>query len=113
MSTYLGYYGYIGTVIFSCMFNSIRLVLAQNKNITFTNKLVSCLLITFMQDKSILHVLHPIIISSTEKGNTMTNHKPSTGGFLGIPYSGKLLREKTFTNFAIFQPSVKVFSTKF
>ena len=30
-----------------------------------------------------------------------------------IPYSGKLSREKTFTNFAIFQPSAKVFSTKF
>ena len=30
-----------------------------------------------------------------------------------IPYSGKLSREKTFTNFAIFQPSSKVFSTKF
>ena len=30
-----------------------------------------------------------------------------------IPYSGKLSREKTFTNFAIFQPSTKVFSTKF
>ena len=29
-----------------------------------------------------------------------------------IPYSGKLSREKTFTNFAIFQPSAKVFSTK-
>ena len=26
--------------------------------------------------------------------------------------SGKLLREKTFTNFAIFQPSAKVFSMK-
>ena len=30
-----------------------------------------------------------------------------------LPYSGKLSREKTFTNFAIFQPSAKVFSTKF
>ena len=30
-----------------------------------------------------------------------------------IPYSGKLSREKTFTNFAIFPPSAKVFSTKF
>ena len=30
-----------------------------------------------------------------------------------IPYSGKLSREKTFTNFAIFQPSSKVFSMKF
>ena len=29
------------------------------------------------------------------------------------PYSGKFSREKTFTNFAIFQPSAKVFSTKF
>ena len=27
-----------------------------------------------------------------------------------VPYSGKLLREKTFTNFATFQPSAKVFS---
>ena len=27
--------------------------------------------------------------------------------------SGKLSREKTFTNFAIFQPSAKVFSMKF
>ena len=25
---------------------------------------------------------------------------------LGVPYSGKLSREKTFTNFAIFQPSI-------
>ena len=30
-----------------------------------------------------------------------------------IPYSGKLSREKIFTNFAIFPPSAKVFSTKF
>ena len=30
-----------------------------------------------------------------------------------LPYSGKLSREKTFMNFAILQPSVKVFSTKF
>ena len=30
-----------------------------------------------------------------------------------LPYSGKLSREKIFTNFAIFQPSAKVFSTKF
>ena len=29
-----------------------------------------------------------------------------------ILYSGKLSREKTFTNFAIFQPSTKVFSLK-
>ena len=32
---------------------------------------------------------------------------------IDIPYSGKLSREKTFTNFAIFQPSTKVFSMKF
>ena len=31
----------------------------------------------------------------------------------GIPYSGKLSREKTFTNFTIFLLSAKVFSTKF
>ena len=30
-----------------------------------------------------------------------------------IPYGGKLSREKTLTNFTIFQPSAKVFSTKF
>ena len=30
-----------------------------------------------------------------------------------IPYSGKLLREKTFTNFAVLWLFVKVFSTKF
>ena len=30
-----------------------------------------------------------------------------------LPYSGKLSREKTFTNFAIFRLSVKVFYTKF
>ena len=30
-----------------------------------------------------------------------------------LPYSGKLSREKTFANFAIFPPSAKVFSTKF
>ena len=30
-----------------------------------------------------------------------------------LPYSGKLSREKTFMNFAIFQPSAKVFSTEF
>ena len=30
-----------------------------------------------------------------------------------LPYSGKLSREKTFTNFAISPPSAKVFSTKF
>ena len=29
------------------------------------------------------------------------------------PYSGKLSREKTCTNFAIFPPSAKVFSIKF
>ena len=29
-----------------------------------------------------------------------------------VLYSGKLSREKTLTNFAIFQPSVKVFSMK-
>ena len=28
-------------------------------------------------------------------------------------YSGKLLREKTFTNFAILQPPVKIFPIKF
>ena len=30
-----------------------------------------------------------------------------------IPYSGKLLREKTFANFEVREPSAKVFSTKF
>ena len=30
-----------------------------------------------------------------------------------IPYSGKLLREKTFVFFAVSEPSVKVFSAKF
>ena len=35
------------------------------------------------------------------------------GLMLAIPYSGKFSREKTFMNFAIFQPSAKVFSTKF
>ena len=30
-----------------------------------------------------------------------------------IPYSGKLSREKTFTNFALLEPSVKAFSMKF
>ena len=30
-----------------------------------------------------------------------------------IPYSGKFSREKSFTNFAVFQPSAKVLSTKF
>ena len=30
-----------------------------------------------------------------------------------VPYSGKLSREKTFTNFAVLEPPVKVFSTKF
>ena len=30
-----------------------------------------------------------------------------------ILYSGKLLREKTFTNFTVLKPPVKVFSTKF
>ena len=30
-----------------------------------------------------------------------------------IPYSGKLSREKTFTNLAVLEPPVKVFSTKF
>ena len=29
-----------------------------------------------------------------------------------IPYSGKLLREKTFMNFAVLEPPAKVFSTK-
>ena len=29
-----------------------------------------------------------------------------------LPYSGKLSREKTFTNFADLMPFVKVFSTK-
>ena len=29
-----------------------------------------------------------------------------------IPYSGKLLREKTFTNFAVLGPFLKVFSVK-
>ena len=29
-----------------------------------------------------------------------------------VPYSGKLSREKTFTNFAIFLPSAKVFSIR-
>ena len=28
-------------------------------------------------------------------------------------YSGKLLREKTFTNFAVLEPPAKVFSSKF
>ena len=31
----------------------------------------------------------------------------------GIPYSGKLSREKTFANFEVREPSAKVFSTKF
>ena len=30
-----------------------------------------------------------------------------------IPYSGKLSREKTFTNFTVLEPPTKVFSTKF
>ena len=30
-----------------------------------------------------------------------------------LPYSGKLSREKTFTNFAVLEPSTEVFSTKF
>ena len=30
-----------------------------------------------------------------------------------IPYSGKLMREKAFTNFTVLEPSVKLFSTKF
>ena len=30
-----------------------------------------------------------------------------------IPYSGKLLRDKTFTNFADLEPFVKVFSANF
>ena len=30
-----------------------------------------------------------------------------------IPYSGKLLKEKTFTNFAVLEPPAKVFSMKF
>ena len=30
-----------------------------------------------------------------------------------VRYSGKLLRERTFTNFAILEPSAKVFSTTF
>ena len=30
-----------------------------------------------------------------------------------IPCSGKLLREKTFANFEVWEPSAKVFSTKF
>ena len=30
-----------------------------------------------------------------------------------IPYSGKHLREKTFTNFTVLEPPVKVLSTKF
>ena len=30
-----------------------------------------------------------------------------------VLYSGKLSREKTFTNFAVLEPSAKVFSTKF
>ena len=32
---------------------------------------------------------------------------------LYLPYSGKLLREKTFTNFVDLEPPAKVFSTKF
>ena len=39
------------------------------------------------------------------------NNEPT--GISELPYSGKFSREKTFTNFAIFQPSAKVFSTKF
>ena len=30
-----------------------------------------------------------------------------------IPYSGKLSREKTFVNFAVLEPPIKVFCTKF
>ena len=30
-----------------------------------------------------------------------------------IPYSGKLSREKAFTNFTVLEPSVKIFSMKF
>ena len=30
-----------------------------------------------------------------------------------IPYSGKLSREKTFTNFTVLEPLAKVFSMKF
>ena len=30
-----------------------------------------------------------------------------------LPYSGKLSREKTLTNFAALEPPAKVFSTKF
>ena len=30
-----------------------------------------------------------------------------------VPYNGKLSNEKTFTNFVVLEPPVKVFSTKF
>ena len=30
-----------------------------------------------------------------------------------IPYSGKVSREKTFTNFAVLEPPAKVFSSEF
>ena len=32
---------------------------------------------------------------------------------VGIPYTGKLSREKTLTNFVVLEPPTKVFSTKF
>ena len=45
--------------------------------------------------------------------HTMAKHTSlSALTTLTIPYSGKLLREKTFANFEVREPSAKIFSTK-
>ena len=55
-------------------------------------------------------VLHHATVCHHYRSRT---HRQSVHAPYCIPCSGKLSREKTFTNFAIFQPSAKVFSIKF
>ena len=52
-----------------------------------------------------------VFVQSTCTGNRHLDK--DTMVLYEVPYSGKLSREKTFTNFAIFPPSAKVFSIKF
>ena len=94
------------------------------------------------EKRGLFFVIHSLVVDSTERGrchcsgefeqllltcivgcglqsNTNRfNVRAAAAGMrtvltIDIPYSGKLSREKTFTNFAIFQPSTKVFSMKF
>ena len=63
------------------------------------------------------YIQHCINIIMVRKGEGITSKSKynacSVTTCALLPYSRKLSREKTFTNFAVLEPPAKVFSTKF